>query len=153
MKFSNAASPVPSLKVLLIDDNRQGLMARKSVLEEQGYEIAISTSGEDGIEQFANNKFDLVVTDYKMPRMNGAEVIARIQEARPGTPVILISGMVDALGLNEQNTGADVVLAKSSNEVSHLIRAVNRLLRAKAKTPRKPVRSQSGNTKAKRKTV
>ena len=126
-------------------------MARKSVLEEQGYSITTAACGEDGIEQFGNTQFDLVVTDYKMPKMNGAEVIARIQSQRPGTPVVLISGMVDALGLTEQNTGADVVLAKSSNEVSHLIRAVNRLLRAK--TPKKPVRSQTGGLKAKSKTV
>jgi CheY-like chemotaxis protein len=150
MKFSNAASSLPSLKILLIDDNRQGLMARKSVLEEQGYSITTSPSGEDGLERFASEDFDLVVTDYKMPRMNGKEVIVAVKKERPGTPVVLISGMVDALGLTEQNTGADVVLAKSSNEVSHLIRAVNRLLRAK--TPKKPVRSQSGS-KAKSKTV
>ena len=151
MKFSKAASPVPLLKILLIDDNRQGLQARKTVLEEQGYATATASSAEDGIAQFASGNFDLVVTDYKMPRMNGAEVIAQIQAHRPGTPTVLISGMVEALGLTEQNTGADVVLAKSNNEVSHLIRAVNRLLRAK--TTKKPVRSQSIAAKAKYKTV
>jgi CheY-like chemotaxis protein len=151
MKFSNATSPVPSLRILLIDDNRQGLMARKSILEEQGYSITTACSGEDGIELFVGGAFDLVVTDYKMPNMSGTEVIARIKSECPGKPVVLISGMVDALGLNEENTGADIVLAKSSNEVSHLIRAVNRLLRAKA--PKKPVRSQSIAAKAKSKFV
>lgn len=115
-------------------------MARKSILEEQGYSIVTASCGEDGLQQFSDGKFDLVVTDYKMPRMNGAEVIAQIKSERPDVPVVLISGMVDALGLTEQNTGADVVVAKSSNEISHLVRAVNRLLRAKA--PKKPVRSQ-----------
>ena len=151
MKFTKAATPAPLLKILLIDDNRQGLQARKTVLEEQGYATTIAGSGEDGIELFVNDSFDLVVTDYKMPRMNGAEVIAQIQSHRPGTPTVLISGMVEALGLNEQNTGADVVLAKSNNEVAHLIRAVNRLLRVKI--PKKPVRSQSLALKAKHKTV
>jgi CheY-like chemotaxis protein len=151
MKFSNAASPLASLKILIIDDNQQGLMARKSVLEEQGYLITTANSGEEGVEQFAKGNFDLVVTDYKMPKMTGADVIARIRLQRPAVPVVLISGMVDALGLNEQNTGADFVLAKSSNEVSHLIRAVNRLLRAK--TPKKPARSQSNAPRAKRKSV
>ena len=151
MKFSNAASPAPALKVLLIDDNCQGLVARKSVLEEQGYSIATASSGEDGVNQFVGGSFDLVVTDYNMPKMNGTQVIQRVKSERPGTPVVLISGMVDALGLNEQNTGADIVLAKSSNEVTHLIRAVNRLLRTKA--PKKPVRSQSASPKTKSKSV
>ena len=151
MKFSKASSRAPLLKILLIDDNRQGLLARKTVLEEQGYTTSIACSGEDGIEQFASGSFDLVVTDYKMPRMNGADVIAQIGAIRPGTPTVLISGMVEALGLNEQNTGADAVVAKSNNEVSHLIRAVNRLLRAKI--PKKPFRSQSIAAKAKHKTA
>jgi CheY-like chemotaxis protein len=150
MKFSIAAPTVPSLEILLIDHNRQGLMARKSILEEQGYSITTASSGEEGLQQFSGGKFDLVVTDYKMPRMNGAQVIAQIKSERPGVPVVLISGMVDALGLTEQNTGADVVVAKSSNEIAHLVRAVNRLLRVKA--PKKPVRSQlQGVTRSKSK--
>ena len=48
-----------------------------------------------------------------------------------GLPVVLISGFVDSLGLSEDNTGADVVIQKSNNEVAHLVRAVSRLLRRK----------------------
>ena len=73
-----------------------------------------------------------------MPKLNGLDVIRKIRETKPDTPIILISGMVDALGLNEGNTGADAVIPKSSTEISHLLRAVQRLLR----TPRKPVSSQ-----------
>ena len=89
MKFSNAASPVPLSKILLIDDNVRGLNARRTVLEEQGYATATATSGEDGIEQFATGHFDLVVTDYKMPRMNGGiawnEYIRLLEQASPIT--------------------------------------------------------------------
>jgi CheY-like chemotaxis protein len=77
----------------------------------------------------------LVVTDYRMPHMNGKQGIDEIRKVRPATPVVLISGMVDPLGLNEENTGADAVVAKSNNEVSHLVRAVNRLLRKPARKP------------------
>jgi CheY-like chemotaxis protein len=151
MKFLNAAPSVPLLTILLIDHNRQGLMARKSILEEQGYSVTTASAGEDGLRQFSEGNFDLVVTEYKMPRINGADVIAHIKGQRPNTPVVLISGMVDALGLTEQNTGADVVVAKSSNEVTHLTRAVNRLLRSKP--AKKPVRSQLATVSARRKTV
>jgi hypothetical protein len=56
---------------------------------------------------------------------------------------------VDALGLSEGNTGADVVIQKSANEVSHLVRSVGRLLRRTP--PRKTAGSQAA--KAKRKAV
>ena len=148
MKFSKVfSSPVPLFRILLIDDNREGLKARKSVLEEQGYEVATASCPEDGLSLFTATNFDMVVTDYRMPRMNGQKVIEQIRAKRPATPIVLLSGMVEALGLDEKNTGADVVVAKNSNEVQNLIRAVTRLMR-------KPPRSQRGSgPKAKKQTV
>jgi CheY-like chemotaxis protein len=141
MKNVKVISAVPPAQILLIDDNKHGLMARKTVLEEQGYAIVTANTPEDGLAQFGNTHFDVVVTDYRMPKMNGAEVIAEIRRQKPTMPIVLVSGLVDALGLNEQNTGADVVIAKSATEIPHLIRAVNRL--SKKLTPKKPARSQS----------
>jgi two-component system response regulator HydG len=135
-------------RILLVDDNANGLAARKSVLEELGYSIVTCTSGADAMDQFTSrDPFDLVVTDYKMPRMDGLELIGRLRKHTPGLPIVLISGYVDTLGLNEATTGADVVIQKSANEVSHLIRGVNRLLH------RKPVKAQSVSLKAKHKTA
>lgn len=137
--------------ILLVDDNKLGLSARKCVLEELGHRIATAANGVDAMEQFLSAKFDLVVTDYKMPRMDGLELIAGLRKVQPDLPVILISGFVDALGLSEENTGADVVIQKSANEVSHLVRSVARLLRKKP--VKKPAGSQGAAARAKRKSV
>jgi CheY-like chemotaxis protein len=133
----------------MVDDNAHGLSARRCVLEELGHRISQASSGADALDLFTPQKFDLVITDYRMPRMNGIELIAHLREQAPDLPIILISGFVDALGLSEATTGADVVIQKSANEVSHLIRSVARLLR------RKPVRKGAGSqaAKAKRKAV
>ena len=146
---SNSSRPTPA-RVLLVDDNVNGLGARKCVLEELGHRIWAVASGADAIETFAHHKFDLLVTDYRMPRMDGVELIAHLKKQAPDLPAILISGFVDALGLSESNTGADVVIQKSANEVSHLVRSLNRLLR------RKPSRKGAASErapKAKRKAV
>lgn len=144
----NSSSSSAHRRILLVDDNANGLAARKSVLEELGYSIVTCTSGADALEQFeSRGVFDLVVTDYKMPRMDGLELIGRLRKHTPGLPIVLISGYVDTLGMNEASTGADVVIQKSANEVSHLIRSVNRLLR------RKPVKAQVATLKAKRKSA
>ena len=125
-------------RILLVDDNVNGLKARKTVLEELGYKIELATRGDDALELFGRQRFDLVVTDYKMSSMDGLELIRILRMRTPAIPIILISGFVDALGLNEQNTNADAVIQKSANEVSHLVRAVARLLRQDKLRQRKP---------------
>jgi CheY-like chemotaxis protein len=129
----------PNGNILLVDDNKLGLSARKCVLEELGHLISTASNGADALQQFTETKFDLVVTDYKMPRMDGLELIVKLRTLAPEMPVILISGFVDALGLSEENTGADVVIQKSANEVSHMVRSVARLLR------RKPMKKPAGS--------
>ena len=135
MKAPPAANP----NVLLVDDNRDGLIVRRSLLEEVGYRVQIATNGEEGLKLFESSNFDVVVTDYRMPRMNGVELIERIRKLNPNARIILLSGFVEPLGLTEENTGADVVIAKSANEPAHLVRWVKRLVNRSA---RKPVGAQ-----------
>jgi CheY-like chemotaxis protein len=142
-----AASRTTSAHILIVDDNGMGLIARRTVLEELGHRVYTCSSPHDALEECEKQRFDLVVTDYKMPKMNGIQFIEELRKRHPAMSVILISGFADTLGLNESSTGADVVLQKSANEVSHLIRAVNRLLKGPAK---KPVNSQPANPRSKR---
>ena len=131
MKTCGAAPPVPVYRVLLIGENRHGLVARRAVLEQSGYQVIVCEGSEAGLEEFARDRFDLVITDYRMRGLNGAEVIARLKSTRQSVPVVLISSVANVLGLTEQNTGADAVLHKSANEVQHMTRIVGRLLGAK----------------------
>lgn len=133
-------SPVLNPNVLLVDDNRDGLLVRRSLLEELGYHVQVARNGEEGLKLFESSNFDVVVTDYKMPRMNGVEFIELVRKRNPNARIILLSGFVEPLGLTEENTGADVVIAKSSNEPAHLVRWIKRLVNRA--TPRKPVATQ-----------
>jgi len=130
-------------RILLVDDNAMGLAARRSVLEELGHKVVTCGAPQDALELCGKQRFDVVVTDYKMPKMNGLEFIGRLKKQHPGVSVILISGFADTLGLTEANTGADVVMQKSAHEVSLLIRSVNRLLRQQ-KPAKKAAASQAG---------
>ncbi len=138
MPSRNPTTNLAPARILLVDDNPNGLSARKTVLQELGATITTADCASAAIDCLSSGAFDLVVTDYKMPRMNGIELIARLRKQFPAIPIILISGFVDALGLNEHSTGADVVIQKSNNEVAHLVRAASRLLRRK-----KPPQSQT----------
>src|SRR5689334_9844927 len=104
MVARNSQPPSAHARILLVDDNANGLAARRTVLEELGHRIVTAASGSEALEQFAAHKFDLIVTDYKMPRMDGLELISRLRKQSPGLPIVLISGYVDTLGMNEAST-------------------------------------------------
>lgn len=138
---------ITEARILLVDDNRDGLLVRRSLLEEQGFRVEQAENGEAGLELFNAVRFDVVVTSYRIPRMSGTELIERIRKLDPHARVVLLSGFAQPLGLTEENTGADVVLSKDSQEQVLLVRSVKRLLNRAAS--RKPPRSQ-GRTAGKR---
>jgi CheY-like chemotaxis protein len=140
--------PVVAPNILLVDDNRDGLLVRRSLLEEVGYRVQIATDGVEGLKLFEAGPFDVVVTDYRMPRMDGMELIQRIRQLSPGARIILLSGFVEPLGLSEKDTGADVVIAKSSREPVHLLSWVKRLVNRAE--PRKPPGRQGRTAAEKR---
>lgn len=137
-------TPAPHPSILLVDDNKDGLIVRRSVLEELGFRVEISPSAEDALKMAADASFDVIVTDYKMPNMTGIELIQRVRKSDPNARVILLSAFVDPLGLTEENTGADSVVMKTNREPQHLIRAVKRLLNRPA--PRKPPGTQTARS-------
>jgi CheY-like chemotaxis protein len=135
-----ATSPSLSPHILLVDDSRDGLLVRRALLEEAGYRVALAASGEAALELLYSSTFDVVVTDYRMPVMNGTELIIRIRQQNPAARIILLAGFIEPVGLTEQNTGADAIIVKSCHEPNHLVRAVRRL--ANRAPARKPPSSQ-----------
>ncbi len=114
------------------------------LLEEQGHSATGVPSPDEALLLLETESFDVIVTEYRLPGMTGPEFISKVRLVAEGTPVILLSGFVDVLGLNENGTGADVVLMKNSLETSHLTHTVSRLLRMKPAVKRawkKPVAS------------
>lgn len=142
-------APVLNPKILLIDNNRDGLLVRRVVLEEAGCTVEMAPNGEEGLKLYEASNFDVVVTEYSMPRMKGTELIERIRRRNPNARIILLSGFVEPLGLTEENTGADAVIAKSCNEPAHLLRWVKRL--AKSAAVRKPPAAQKSVSQRARK--
>jgi CheY-like chemotaxis protein len=141
-------APAP-VKILLVDDNALGCTARKTILSDNGYIVETSRSGEEAWDTFQTEHFDIVVTDYKMPGMNGGELINLIRQASSPARVILLSGRIHDLGLTEKSTGADEVISKSNKEVPELLRAVKKLA---VRPRRRGVASQKRSTAPAKKT-
>ncbi len=149
--MANSPSQSPCGRILLVDINSAGSSARRKVLEDVGHSVFTVGTAVDALDLCGKNVLDIVVTDHKMPKLNGLELIARIRKLHPAISLILISGFTDALGLDEATTGADAVLQKNNNEVSQLIRAVGRLLRKQQQPVKKPSGSQASGKSRKTK--
>ncbi len=125
--------------ILLVDDNNDGILARRSVLEELGYRVVPAKCGSEALRLVEQEAFDLVITDYRMSPIDGLELIKRLRETNFAKPIVLLTGFAENLGLRPDATGADVVIQKSANEIVTLVRHTKRLLAS----PRKPVGSHS----------
>jgi PAS domain S-box-containing protein len=82
-------------KILLIDDEADILRVLSMSLRVDGYDVSTALSGEEGLEIFTKDKPDIVLTDIKMPGMNGIEVLKTVKELDEETEVIIITGHGD----------------------------------------------------------
>ena len=82
-------------KVLLcIDDELNGLLIRRMLLESQGYEVLIATSVQQGLTLFEHEQVDAVVLDYYMPVMDGGHLAEELKKLRPGVPIVMLSAFI-----------------------------------------------------------
>jgi PAS domain S-box-containing protein len=79
-------------KVLVIDDDEDVRHFVAASLEEYGHEVIEAADGVNGIERFGAIEPDLVIIDYIMPGLSGAEVAAHIVATKPGQPILFVSG-------------------------------------------------------------
>ena len=79
-------------KILIIDDERGIRNTLKDIFEYEGHEVILSENGMEGLVAIKTEKPNVVFCDIKMPKMDGIEVLERIKEFSPDTPVIMISG-------------------------------------------------------------
>lgn len=79
-------------RILVIDDEEQIREVLRTVLERVGYDVAEAENGAQGIDIYANNEFDLVVTDIIMPEKGGIDTIMDLRRDYPECKIIAISG-------------------------------------------------------------
>src|ERR1700730_8842296 len=77
--------------ILCIDDHWNGLIGRKMLLEESGYQVLEASGGDEGLKLFRSHAVDAVVLDYQMPGMNGDVVAAKMKRINSHIPIMLLS--------------------------------------------------------------
>jgi two-component system response regulator PilR (NtrC family) len=78
-------------KLLIVEDEKSMREVLKILLEGEGHEVTTASDGFEGMSCIEKDIFDLVITDLKMPKVDGFEVLRKIKELSPGTIVIMIT--------------------------------------------------------------
>jgi len=83
------------VKVLVVDDEKNIRISLSSILEDEGYEVITTESGEDALRIVEEKPVDLVLLDVKLPGIDGIQVLEQVLEKHPDMDVIMISGHSD----------------------------------------------------------
>ena len=122
-------------RVLLIDDDAIGLMARQALLESRGYEVLTSDNDTHAIETLKHTPVHLVISDHYLRGTTGGQVATRIKQVAPDTPVLVVSGAV------QHELPADFLVGASFPRLKDPMRCSQPLLRCLAAAERPERRS------------
>lgn len=81
--------------ILFVDDEENILSSLYRLFRREGYNILTANSGKDGLKQFENNKISLVISDHRMPEMEGVYFLAKVKDVSPDTVRLMLTGYAD----------------------------------------------------------
>ena len=123
----------PKKVILCVDDNEQDLSVLSFTLSTNGYRVIQAITAQEAIDIFAISQIDLVLADFAMPQMNGAQLVKRLKLMGRHVPMILL-GDPQAMG-SEIHT-ADAMLAKKNCSPLELLERI-KIMSARKRGPRK----------------
>jgi DNA-binding NtrC family response regulator len=117
----------------MVIDNEEGLCRMmEAVLADNGYKVSAYTRSFEAVEKFAAGQWDLVVTDIKMPGMDGLEVLQRVKQKDPSIPVIMVTAYATVeMSIQALRKGAYDMLTKPFEPEELLYRVKNALQHTK----------------------
>lgn len=119
-------------KTILIVDDEEGIrLALQNILAREGFTVEIAATGLHALQKVKTmSQIDLVVSDLKMPGLNGIEFFQQLKVLRKGTQFIMITGFIDknvAMGLINQGVGHLILKPFNFGDLLEKIRAVLKL--------------------------
>jgi CheY-like chemotaxis protein len=117
-------------RILVVDDEKDIRDVFSKVLRILGYEVVVASSGTEGLNLFLTSPFDLVLTEFQMPGMDGWSLAFHIKDRFPNTPVVMITRQ-EREGVMEKIKGScvDFVMFKPSR-LEDILKTVQRMLDA-----------------------
>lgn len=119
--------------ILFVDDDPVEQLYAREILESRGHEVFPAGDGEEALEVYARDgmRIDLVVTDLRMPRLNGLRLVNALREMDPRVTILAASGHnADQLDLAERSGVADVIVKPW--DPAHFLKKVAAVLEARS---------------------
>ena len=120
-----------AVNILVVDDSINTREIEKSILEAYGYKVDLAGDGMEGLEKAKAFKYDLVITDVEMPRMDGFSLTERLRndEAYKDTPIVIVTSREKEEDKRRGiMVGADAYIVKGSFDQSSLLEIVQNLV-------------------------
>ena len=120
-------------KILIVDDEQDILKMLSKLLLEERFQVKTALGGEEAIELFKSEPFDAVITDMRMPGMDGLAVIKRLKEIDENIEVIILTGFaaLDNVIQAFRNNGAFDYLTKPLDNINDLFITINRAIESR----------------------
>ena len=115
-------------RVLVVDDEEALRTVLGSELSGEGYEVNTASDGDEAISMVQNKKFDLLLLDIKMPKVDGFEVLKFVKKNFPAIKVIMLTGFADLKNaIESKKLGAEDFVSKPYDLVD-LLTTIERVL-------------------------
>ncbi len=115
--------------ILIIEDEEDILLLLSGLLESEGYQVITACNGREGVAKFEECGPDLILTDVKMPVMDGIEVLREVKTKESDTEVIILTGHSDeATAIDCLRLGAYDYFRKPLEDIDVLLTAIERVL-------------------------
>jgi two-component system, NtrC family, response regulator HydG len=89
--MANNRTALSAAKILIVDDEKNMRKTLSDILCDEGYTVATAATGEEAVEKCAQERFDIILMDVRMPGINGVEAFRKIRRHQEGVRVILMS--------------------------------------------------------------
>lgn len=121
-------------KILVIDDEELVIESLKRLLKKDGYDVSIAKNGKEALERVKETNFDLIVTDIRMPEMDGVEIVKNIraylkQKGGKLIPEILITGYASEENLKKAQEMAVADYIYKPFDIKDFLSVIKRNLR------------------------
>ncbi len=117
------------MRVLLIEDDSATAQSIELMLQSEGFNVYTTDLGEEGVDLGKIYDYDLIVLDLNLPDMSGFEVLKSLRLAKIGTPILILSGLVDIeTKVRGLGFGADDYMTKPFNK-SELVARIHAIVR------------------------
>ena len=115
----------PNKKSILVVDDEEIIRNFLTEVLSDEYDVSLARDGDEAIERIKKRKFDLIITDLRMPRVPGEEVVKYARQRDPASKVIVISGFSSLYTVSQSVTNGACAFLSKPFSIKELIQAVS----------------------------